>query len=120
MSSVTTALSARNTTRGVLLAEHVERADSFFARLKGLLGRSQLPANHGLLISHCTSVHTIGMAFAIDVLHLDKHGRVKRILRDMKPGRIGPWVPGSASVLELPAGGAGATQVGDEIDFSES
>jgi uncharacterized membrane protein (UPF0127 family) len=111
-------LGARNVTRGIVLAERLERADSFFARLKGLLGRSELPPGAGLLISHCTSVHTIGMAFPIDVLHLDKHGRVKRLLRNMVPGRIGPWVPGGASVLELPAGAARATSIGDLIQVS--
>ena len=115
--SAPAALRAVNTTRGILLADRLERADSFLGRLKGLLGRSELAAGTGLLISHCTSVHCIGMAFAIDVLHLDRQNRVKRVIRNMWPGRIGPWVPGGASVLELPAGAAFMTQVGDQIEI---
>jgi uncharacterized protein len=110
-------LRAVNVTRGIQLADQLERADSFLARLKGLLGRSELPAGAGLLISHCTSVHCIGMAFAIDVLHLDRQNRVMRVIRNMAPGRIGPWVPGGASVLELPAGAASVTEVGDQIEI---
>ena len=71
----------------------------------------------GLLITHCTSVHTIGMAFPIDVLHLDRDGRVTALLRNLKPWRLGPWVPRGAAVLELPAGAAAATQVGDRIEL---
>ncbi len=77
-----------------MLAERIEHAHSFIGRLKGHLGRASLPMGEVLLISHCTSVHCIGMAFAIDVVQLDKHGRVKRVLANMNPGRIGPWVPG--------------------------
>lgn len=119
MADVTAGLRAHNVTRGIVLAQRIERADSFISRLKGLLGRAELPAGAGLMISHCTSVHTLGMAFPIDVLHLDKHGRVKRVIRNMVPGRIGPWVPGGAAVLELPAGAAGATETGDTIEFSD-
>jgi uncharacterized membrane protein (UPF0127 family) len=108
---------AVNVTQGIVLAERLDRADTFLTRLKGLLGRTSLPPGDGLFISHCTSVHSIGMAFAIDVLHLDKHGRVKRVLANMKPGRVGPWVPGGASVLELPAGACGTTHVGDQIEI---
>jgi uncharacterized protein len=107
-----------NVTRGLRLVDRLERADSFFTRLKGLLGRSEFPRGAGLLITRCTSVHTLGMAFPIDVLHLDKHGRVKRVVPNLPPGRLGPWVPGGATVLELPAGAAGATQAGDVIEFS--
>ena len=108
---------AENVTRGSVLAERIEHANSFIDRLKGLLGRALLPMGEGLLISHCTSVHCIGMTFAVDVLHLDKHGRVKRVLANMKPGRIGPWVPGGASVLEVPSGASQGTQVGDLIEI---
>ncbi|MFN0070249.1 MAG: DUF192 domain-containing protein, partial [Chloroflexota bacterium] len=100
---------AINVTRSVCLANRLEHADSFLTRLRGLLGRDRLPPGEGLLISHCTSVHSIGMAFTIDVLHLDRHGCVKRVLHNMKPGRLGPWVPSGASVLELPAGAAAGT-----------
>jgi uncharacterized membrane protein (UPF0127 family) len=113
-------ISAVNVTRGICLADRVERADTFLTRLKGLIGRDSLSAGRGLLLSHCSSVHTLGMAFPIDVLHLDRRNVVKAIVRDRAPWRLGPWVIGGASVLELPAGGAGSTQVGDTIELRES
>lgn len=108
-------LVAINTTRGFMLANYVERADNFWLRLRGLLGRQDLPSGEGLLLTHCSSVHTFGMAFSIDVLHLDGEGRVHAIIPSMKPWRAGPWVPRAATVLELAAGGCGNTQVGDTI-----
>lgn len=105
-------------TRGILLAEHVEVADSFWRRFQGLLGRDELPAGEGLLITHCSSVHTLGMAFPIDVLHLDGAGRVQAIVPAMQPWRLGPWVGGCAAVLELPAGASAVTRVGDRLDVA--
>ena len=48
----------------------LETADSFKARLRGLLGRDGLDG--ALLIKPAKSVHTIGMRFPIDVAYCDK------------------------------------------------
>jgi uncharacterized protein len=79
----------------------VEYADSFYARLKGLLGRSQLPVNAGLLISPCNSVHTLGMRFPIGVIFLDGEYTICRLLPALSPGRLSPWVPRAKHVLEV-------------------
>jgi hypothetical protein len=54
-------------------------AESFTARLRGLLGRRALPAREGMLIRRESSVHTFFMRFAIDVVFLDADERVLRI-----------------------------------------
>lgn len=59
-------------------ALRITRAETFWSRARGLLGR-RLLADEGLWIRPCNSVHTIGMAYAIDVLFLDKEQRVVRI-----------------------------------------
>lgn len=63
-----------DTTTGVCLAERAPVATSLWARAKGLLGRSELPAGEGLVLWPCTSVHCLGMRFPIDVLHVSKSG----------------------------------------------
>ncbi len=71
--------------------QHVEVASSMFARMRGLIGRRELPAGHGLLIENCGSIHTIGMRFPIDVVFLDRDWRVRRICRHVPPGRLMVW-----------------------------
>ena len=51
----------------------VEIADNFFRRFCGLMGKKNLPARHGLLISPCNSIHMCFMKFPIDAVFLDAH-----------------------------------------------
>lgn len=85
---------------------HLRVADSFFARLVGLLHTRELAHDAGLLIRPCNAVHTLGMAYAIDVLFLSKEGRVLKVVHAMPPGRLGAPVRGAKQVVELPAGAA--------------
>ena len=55
------------------LATSVQVADSLFARMKGLLGRTELNPGEALWIIPCKGIHTIGMRFAIDAVFLDKN-----------------------------------------------
>lgn len=78
-------------------------ADSFFLRLRGLLGRNfdELDA---LLITPCGSIHTLFMAYPIDVLFIDREGKTIKAVKHLKP-----WVPyisgrKACSVIELPSG----------------
>lgn len=81
----------------------VTAARSFWARLKGLLGRSTLPSTEALLIVRCGSVHTIGMRFAIDVVFLNKHNTVLKVVETLRPQRFAMcW--GATSVLEMAGG----------------
>jgi uncharacterized membrane protein (UPF0127 family) len=57
-------------------------------RLLGLAFRRRPPVGWGLLFPRCRSVHTFGMRFAIDVVFLDSHGRVVRVVSGLRPRRI--------------------------------
>jgi len=81
----------------------VWHATGYFARLRGLLGRS-LQADGGMLLTPCNAIHTIGMGYAIDALYLDRQGRVLRIDESLEPGRVLPHQRGAKHVLELPDG----------------
>jgi uncharacterized membrane protein (UPF0127 family) len=106
-----------NTTRDTLLVAQCEQARSFFARGRGLMGRDHLDAGSGLLIDPCSSIHTFFMRFPIDVVFIDRAGRVVGLRAAMPPGRpyAGAW--GARAVIELPAGviAASRTEVGDTL-----
>ncbi|EEG78391.1 DUF192 domain-containing protein [Dethiobacter alkaliphilus] len=79
-------------------------ADSFFLRLKGLLGKKSLPEETGLVITPCKAVHTVGMAFAIDVAFVDDSDTVCALWENMQPYRFGKTVKKARYVIEAPAG----------------
>lgn len=79
----------------------LEIADSAGARRRGLLGRDGVCG--ALLLSPASSVHTVGMRFAVDVAYLDRGLRVLAV-RTMRPGRIGRPRPRARHVLEAEAG----------------
>ena len=97
------------------LATNLEVADTFFSRLKGLLGTSALPEGKGLMIKPCDSVHTFGMNYAIDVVFADAEDKVLKLAPDLKPGKVSMCSGGCRYVVELPAGTIArtGTTVGD-------
>lgn len=109
------------TGRGAVLATDARRATSVRDRLRGLLGTAALPRGQALHIEPCSSIHTFFMAYAIDVLFLDRDGRVLRAIEALAPWRATLPVFGARAVLELPAGtlGAAGVRVGDRLHFRE-
>lgn len=107
-----------NQNKKICLAHNVIMADTFFTRLRGLLGRSVLHAGSCLLLKPCRSVHTLFMRFSIDVLFLDTDGKIV-YLATMPPFRFSPWVREAGIVLEFPAGilDNTNTSLGDQITF---
>jgi uncharacterized membrane protein (UPF0127 family) len=87
-----------------VLVSDLEIARTSWSRFVGLMGRQDLPAGRGLWIEPCNSIHMFFMRFAIDVLFLDRGGRVKRVLLRLRPWRVSPIVFGARTVVELPAG----------------
>jgi len=81
----------------------IRRADTFRARALGLLGTPHLEDSDALWLVPCRAVHTVGMRFAIDVVFLDKHGKVLRVVPNLRPYRLAVCLR-ATSVLELTAG----------------
>ncbi len=75
-----------------------------FGRARGLLGSTGLGSGRGFLL-RAKQVHTVGMIFPIDVVHINRKGEVIRV-RTMQPGRIGAFILGARWVLELDGGEA--------------
>ena len=78
-------------------------ANSYFLRLRGLIGRSAKDVG-GLLIVPCNQIHTFFMSEAIDVIYIDVQGCVLKIDEAVEPGRMCKAVRGAKKVLELYAG----------------
>jgi uncharacterized membrane protein (UPF0127 family) len=108
----------RNLNRGLVLGDRIRRADTFRLRLLGLMFRPALAPGEGLWLEPCRQVHTHFMRFPIDLLFLDREGRVLRVLESFPPWRISPAVAGARAVLELPAGASGETRPGDRLAVS--
>jgi len=81
-------------------------AESFGTRLRGLSRRDRSRAGAGLLIPRCSSVHTFGMRFDLDVFFLDERGRVIEARHAVPPRRV-LWCRGACAVLEIPAAKGG-------------
>lgn len=66
----------------------VRRAHTRLARLIGLAGLRALPPHVGLLLPGTSSIHTLGMRFALDLVWLDGAGQIVRVDRGVLPGRF--------------------------------
>lgn len=110
-----------NRVSGSVLGDRVAVADSWWARLRGLLGRRSLESGHGLLLEPCDGIHMFGMAFPIDALFLDGDWRVVAVYPDLQPGGRTRRHRDARRVLELPTGvvRASGTREGDTIVWQE-
>jgi uncharacterized protein len=117
------AMSARNVTRGTVLAAQLESADSLWAKFMGLMGRASLPAGAGLWLPASNGIHMMFMRFPIDAVFVGKPdadgARPVLSVHAWLPIWRGlvPLVRGANGVLELPVGtiAASGTAVGDRI-----
>ncbi len=88
---------------GSVVCERCLLADSPWPRMRGLLGRSSLPEEEGILLRPASAVHTLFMRFPIDAVFLDRELRVLKVVSCLRPWRIAAC-RGAKAVLELPAG----------------
>ncbi len=93
-------------------------AENARERTKGLLQRDGLPTGKLMLIPRCNMIHTLGMKFMIDVIFIDARGRVRKIVRNLAPGRMawGGWA--ARQTLEAQSGWLPDVPIGTRIEFS--
>jgi hypothetical protein len=104
---------------GLPLAHRLEIAGDSKSRKRGLLGRDHLPVDHAIVLAPSQGVHTFGMRFPIDIVAVDRQGRVVKIRSNVVPNRIVlAW--SAFAILELAAGSVDRAQVvvGDRL-FSQ-
>ena len=99
------------------MAGQARKAESFWARLVGLMGRSSMEEGEGLLLSPCASVQTLFMRFSIDVIFMDKDAKVVKVAPALRPFRLALGGRGAREALEVTAGTAARsdTAVGDRL-----
>jgi uncharacterized membrane protein (UPF0127 family) len=95
------------TADGRAVCERCAVAETFATRLRGLLGRSELPRGEGMLFRPGGSVHMFFMRSSLDVVFCDRDLRVVGIARELRPWRVA-GAHGARVTIELAAGEAAA------------
>lgn len=89
---------------GEVIVSNCNLADSFMARLKGLMFRDDMSVDDALLIIPCNSIHTFFMRFALDLILIDTDGNIVYEEKEMLPGRLLKPVNNAWATLELKGG----------------
>jgi len=110
-----------NLSKGTTVVSRGRKAESYWARLVGLMGRRGLDEGEGLLLSPCSSVQTFFMRFPIDVIFVDGEARVVKVVAGLRPFRLALGGRGARDALETAAGSAArsGTAVGDRLAVEE-
>jgi uncharacterized protein len=105
-----------NLTRGNVVCDQATVADGPLRRMRGLMGRRELPPRAGMLLRPAPAIHSAFMRFAVDALFLDADLRVLRAVDELRPWRVAAQ-RGAHAVLELAAGERArrGAQVGDRL-----
>jgi hypothetical protein len=108
-----------NRTTSTVVGLKIEVADTSLTRLIGLLGRSGINPDCGLLIRPSSGVHTFGMRFPIDVVALDRALRVRAFWNNLRPWRTSDVSWKTHAILELPSGRLQACNltIGDQLEI---
>ncbi len=93
-----------NVSQKKVIAHKVRYCDSFFSRLKGLLGTKELSRDEACWLIPCNMVHTFGLGYSIDVVFLDKKNEIVSVIQNLKPNRLSPLVRGAHSAVEFASG----------------
>jgi uncharacterized membrane protein (UPF0127 family) len=107
-----------NLRTGEAVAARVIAAFDSSSRRQGLLGRGALPRGEALILAPCSSVHTAFMRFPLDLVFLDRRGRVLKTSAGVRPWRIrAAWR--AFAVVELAAGSVqrSGTASGDVLEL---
>ena len=99
---------------GEVVCARCEIADSPLKRMRGLLGRSGLAEDEGMLFRPAASIHMMFMRFPIDAVFCDRDLVVLGIERDLQPWKTARR-KGAKVVIELAAGAAEGLEVGDRL-----
>jgi len=111
-----------NVTRNVDLITAGQMADTFWPRLKGLIGRKALAQGEGLVIRPSKGVHMWFMRFPIDVIYVNEQDEVVDLDEHLQPWQIGKPRSSARYVIEVPAGTVKrtGTQRGDRLRLEEA
>jgi uncharacterized membrane protein (UPF0127 family) len=109
-----------NQSRGNVLCERTEIADTLWGRMRGLLGRTSLPVGNGMFFKGESSIHSAFMRFEFDAVFMDRELLVVGLAERIPPWRVRA-AKGTRNILELAAGEIARTGVaiGDQLAVTE-
>ncbi|WP_322151244.1 DUF192 domain-containing protein [Paratractidigestivibacter sp.] len=93
-------------------AVEVKVLNTWAQRLRGLLGTG--PEAGPVVLTRCSSVHTFGMAYDLDVAFVDASGEIVEVVRALPPGRV-VSSPSASCVFERPAAGGAWLEAGEHL-----
>ena len=88
---------------GRVVVEQLKIADDYWSRLVGWQFRGTPRRGSGLLLAPCSSIHTFFVRFALDLVMLDREGRVLEVRRDVRPWRAVLPTDPTCAILEVPS-----------------
>lgn len=117
---MTSYLRVENATRDTVVAQRCRVAESIVQRIFGLHLLPQLQLGEGLLLPGSTTIDTTFMRYPIDLVFVDRSGRVTKTVPHLPPWRMVMRTGGGRDCIELPAGtvAESGVQAGDELRFT--
>ena len=85
------------------IVPRVWQANSILSRARGLLARRRITSGQGMWLVPCGGIHTVGMHYAIDVVHLNTAGVIVGLRSNLSPFSFS-WSKQSFSTVELAGG----------------
>ncbi len=89
-----------NITKNTVIADRVEKADTFISRMTGLLNRDSIADDSALIITQCKSIHMFFMKFSIDVIFVDRKNTIVGVVEGIKPFSLSPAFYKSSYAIE--------------------
>ncbi len=91
---------------GRTILEHLRVADRFWTRFVGLQFHRPLQSDTGLLVVPCPAIHTFCVRFPLDLIWIDRKGRVTGVRRNVRPWRTAKGPARTCAVIETVCGAA--------------
>lgn len=115
-------MGVRNATRDSVVADRVLMADTWWTRLRGMMGRPEPETGEGMLLSPCQSVHMYWMKYPLDVAFLAADGRIVEAYHGLQPSNRSRWHRDAQQALELRAGVLAdtGTEVGHRLELVDA
>jgi uncharacterized membrane protein (UPF0127 family) len=80
--------------------EYIVYLDTFYKSFKGLMLKKSIDKKNCYILK-TQGIHTFFMRFSIDVVYLNKNKEVIKIIKNMKPCKVGPLLKECKYVIEF-------------------